>query len=79
MRAYPLRGPGLSPGMRKFFWGPVKWHRADGRVPFWAQKTRDFQGPTPPTCLSNGYARIQNIMYIVGFLSGIFSPDRDDF
>jgi hypothetical protein len=28
------------------FLGPVKWHRADGRVPFGAQKTRDFQGPT---------------------------------
>jgi hypothetical protein len=27
--------------------GPMKWHRADRRVPFGAQKTRDFQGPTP--------------------------------
>jgi hypothetical protein len=25
------------------FLGPVKWHRADRRVPFGAQKTRDFQ------------------------------------
>ncbi len=31
----------------KRFLGPVKWHRADRRVPFGAQKTRDFQGPTP--------------------------------
>jgi hypothetical protein len=26
------------------FLGPVKWHRADMRVPFEAQKTREFQG-----------------------------------
>jgi len=45
------------------FLGPVKWHRADRRAPFGAQKTREFQGPTPPTCPSNGYARIQNIMH----------------
>ncbi len=25
-------------------------------LPFGAQKTRDFQGPTPPTCPSYGYA-----------------------
>ncbi len=29
------------------FLGSVKWHRADRRVSFGAQKTRDFQGPTP--------------------------------
>jgi hypothetical protein len=29
------------------FLGPVKWHRAVRRVPFGAQKNRDFQGPTP--------------------------------
>jgi hypothetical protein len=29
------------------FLGPVKWQRADRRVPFGAQKTREFQGPTP--------------------------------
>jgi hypothetical protein len=39
MRAYPLRGE-VGGG----FLGPVKWHRADGRVPFGAQKTREFQG-----------------------------------
>jgi hypothetical protein len=26
------------------FLGPVKWHRADRRVPFGAQKTQDFLG-----------------------------------
>ncbi len=26
--------------------GPVKWHGADRRMPFGAQKTLDFQGPT---------------------------------
>jgi hypothetical protein len=31
----------------KSFLGPVKWHRADRRVPFGAQKNQDFQGPTP--------------------------------
>ncbi len=30
----------------KSFLGPVRWHRANRRVPFEAQKTRDFQGPT---------------------------------
>ncbi len=30
------------------FLGPVKWHRADRRVPFGVKKTRGFQGPTPP-------------------------------
>ncbi len=45
------------------FLGPVKWHRANRRVPLGAQKTRDFQGPTPPTCPFYGYARIQNITH----------------
>jgi hypothetical protein len=30
---------GGGPGIREFF-GPVKWHRADWRVPLGAQKTR---------------------------------------
>jgi hypothetical protein len=49
MRAYPLLGQ-MGGGWAlefKSFWGPVKWHRADRRVPFVAQKTREFQGPTP--------------------------------
>jgi hypothetical protein len=29
------------------FLGLVKWHRAFRRVPFDAQNSRDFQGPTP--------------------------------
>jgi hypothetical protein len=31
-------GRGLDHGNGEFL-GPVKWHRADGRVPFGAQKT----------------------------------------
>ncbi len=31
----------------KNFLGPVKRHRAIRRVPFGAQKSQDFQGPTP--------------------------------
>jgi hypothetical protein len=53
----------MGPGNREFF-GPMKWHRADRGVPIWAQKTRDFQGPAPPTCASNGNARIQNIIHV---------------
>jgi hypothetical protein len=30
----------------KSFLGPVRWHRANRRVPFGAQKTRVFQTPT---------------------------------
>ncbi len=30
----------------KTFLGPVQWHRAFRRVPFGAQKSRDFQGPS---------------------------------
>ncbi len=29
------------------FLGPVKWHRSDRRVPFGAQKSLNFQGPSP--------------------------------
>jgi hypothetical protein len=42
MRAYPLRGE-VGGGWAlefKSFLGPVKWQRADRRVPFGAQKTR---------------------------------------
>jgi hypothetical protein len=31
-------GRGLGPGIQEFL-GPVKWHRADRRVPFGSQKT----------------------------------------
>jgi hypothetical protein len=37
------------------FLGPVKWHRADRRVHFGAQKSRDFQGPNPNQLLSNSF------------------------
>jgi hypothetical protein len=42
MRAYPLRGEVGGGWALEFesFLGPVKWHRADRRVPFGAQKTR---------------------------------------
>jgi hypothetical protein len=43
IRAYPLRGQVEGGWTLEFesFLGPVKWHRADRRVPFGAQKTRD--------------------------------------
>jgi hypothetical protein len=49
MQANPLRGQvGRSWALEiKTFLGPVKWHRAVRQVPFGAQKSRDFQGPTP--------------------------------
>jgi hypothetical protein len=43
MRADTLRGEvggGWALEMESFL-GPVKWHRADRRVPYGAQKTRD--------------------------------------
>jgi hypothetical protein len=44
MRAYPLRGQVGGDRAQKIesFLGPVKWHRADRRVPFGAQKTRTY-------------------------------------
>ena len=48
MGAYTLRGEVGGGWALEFpsFLGPVKWERADRRVPFGAQKTREFQGPT---------------------------------
>jgi hypothetical protein len=49
MRAYPLLGQvegGWALELESFL-GHVKWHRADRRVPFGTQKSRDFQGSTP--------------------------------
>ncbi len=43
MRADTLRGQvggGWALEIETFL-GPVKWHRADRQVPFWAHKTRD--------------------------------------
>jgi hypothetical protein len=45
MRADPFRGQvggGWALEIESFF-GPVKWHRFDRRVPFGAQKTRTHQ------------------------------------
>ena len=49
MRAYPLRGEVGGGWALEFqsFLGPVKWERADMRVPFGAQKNWEFQGPAP--------------------------------
>jgi hypothetical protein len=46
MHAYPLRGQGGGGWALEFksFLGPVKWLRADRRVPFGAQKTRGGGG-----------------------------------
>ncbi len=54
---------GKLEGEIKTFLGPVKWHRATRQVTFGDQKSRDFQGPTPPTCPCNGFARINTITY----------------
>jgi hypothetical protein len=49
MRANPLQGEVGGGWALEFlsFLGPVKWHQANRLVPFGAQKTRAFQGPTP--------------------------------
>jgi hypothetical protein len=49
MGAYTLRGEVGGGRALEFlsFLGPVKWERADRRVPFGAHKTWEFQGPTP--------------------------------
>jgi hypothetical protein len=47
MRAYPLRrqvGGGRALEFKSFL-GPVKWHQADRRVPFWAYE-RGFRAHT---------------------------------
>ncbi len=55
MCAYTLRGQVGGDWALEIerFLGPVKWHQADMRVPFGAQKTHP----------SNGYVHIQNIMH----------------
>jgi hypothetical protein len=46
IRPYPLRGEVGGGWALEFerFLGPVKWHRADRRVPFGAQKTHTCPG-----------------------------------
>ncbi len=64
MRAYPLRGQvggGWALDIASFL-APVKWHQADRRVPFGAQKHEISRAQPPPTSPSNGYAHIQNIL-----------------
>jgi hypothetical protein len=65
MRVYPLRGQVGGGWALEFesFLSPVKWHQADRRVPFGAQKLKISRAQPLPTCPSNGYARIQNIMH----------------
>ncbi len=49
MRADPLRGQvggGWALEIESFL-GPLKWYRANRRVTFEAQKTRDFHGSIP--------------------------------
>jgi hypothetical protein len=61
MRAYPLGGEvggGLALEFESFL-GPVKWHRADRRVPFGTQKLENPRAQPPPTSPPNGYARIR--------------------
>jgi hypothetical protein len=61
VHADPLQGQvgGGWPLEIESFFGPVKWHRADRRVLFWAKKSK-FQGPTPSQCPSNAAAHIKN-------------------
>jgi hypothetical protein len=50
-RAYPLRGQVGGWALEiEGFMGPVKWHRAERRVPFGAQKTRTVQTSTGSCC-----------------------------
>jgi hypothetical protein len=65
MRAYPLQEEVGGVWALEFssFLGPVQCHRDDRHVPFGAQKLENSRAQPPPTFPSNGYARIQNIMY----------------
>ncbi len=56
MRAYPLHGEVGGGWALEFlsFLGPVKWG---------PKKLGNSRAQPPPTSPSNGYARIQNIMY----------------
>jgi hypothetical protein len=65
MRADTLRGQvggGWALEISSFL-GPVKWHRADRRVPFshlGPKKLEISRAQPHPTCPSNGSARIKN-------------------
>jgi hypothetical protein len=45
------------------FLGPVKWHQAIRGVPFGPKKFEISRAQPPPTCLSNGFARIKSITF----------------
>jgi hypothetical protein len=62
MRADPLRGQVGGGWALEFesFLVPAKWHGANSRVPFGAQKLEISRAQPPPTCPSNGTARIKN-------------------
>jgi hypothetical protein len=65
MRADTLRGQvggGWALEIETFL-SPVKWHWAIRPVPFWAQRTQNFQGQPPPTCPSKGFTHIKSIKY----------------
>jgi hypothetical protein len=70
MRADPLRGEvggGWALDIENFL-GPVKWHRADGQAIWEPKISRFHRAQPPPTCPSNGSARIKN-RYIQGCIN----------
>ncbi len=50
---------GVEPWKLRVFWAIVKWHRADRRVPFGAQKNPP-SAPTSSNGLRNGYCLHEN-------------------
>jgi hypothetical protein len=65
MSANPLRGQ-VGGGWAleiETFGSPVKWHQDVRRVPFGPKKVEISWAQPPPTCPSNGYARIKSITY----------------
>ncbi len=74
MLATPLRGQGGGGWALEVttFLSPVKWHRAVRRVSFGAQKVAISRAQPPPTCPSNGFARIKSIKYRAVSIRGSF-------
>ncbi len=58
MRAYPFWALEFES-----FLGPVKWLEPIGEYHLGPKKLENSRAQPPPTCPSNGYARIQNIMH----------------
>ncbi len=70
MPTYPLRGEvggGWTLEFKSFF-GPVKWHPADRRVPFGAQKTR---GCINHRCINSYNSSISRTSSILSLLRGL--------